>query len=800
MVSRVSNLLGLSLITLFSTVISQDTSVCNVRLVNEVINTPSISLVNQTGNTIFIDSLATFGVSDYIAVPCSTFFRVTDAKGGQITSMTITTDPSTAHYTFVVIYNPQQDSIIVNSLLDRDTLLDDAKDGSTIDIALIRVVNSNTYSASINFNGVTSECFNCSHPNLAIIPSGGSSSSTVNDYMYQDTTWDFEYMFVSADNIIQSTVYTVSPVEHSVHTIFIHNLVTNDTSSLITFTTDVEGGNAYLPVLYAFLILVGLGIVHKLGRWLAIKVSTTTDIGDKIYAVVQKNSKQTAVDVNLLSFFGYDKAVAKAVAEQKSSSTGSSTKQSINDDDNSTNTNLSERLLAAVDPTVTLASGTVDTPKPVPSTKPRSSGRIRAIDTYRGISLCIMVFVNYGGGNYTRFFDHSRWNGLTVADLVFPWFVWTQGVSMAISFASERKKGATSWDLAQKTIIRSMKLYAIGLFLNGGAQIDTWRVIGVLQYFAVSYLVIGLLEAFLSPHALSSNTSEKKSTEESYPTTWKDAFWIDIGRYWVQWLVMGILGMIYMLVQSYLPLPNNCPTGYLGAGGLADQGLYYGQNCTGGAHRVIDVDMFSVHHIYHHEDSNGVVHSSATCDDTFLCDVHDPEGALGWISASWMVWLGLQAGRVITTYRHLGSGPAGIKGTVKPYLTRWLLWGVVISLIGGSLCGFTKNTGPIPINKNLWSPSFVFVLAGWGFLKLSFHYICVDILRLWSGAPFRYVGTNSIIVYATSEVFQGYAPLSWHYTENWTNHSEALVSNIVGVMTMICLARYLYLRGIFVNV
>jgi len=288
MVSRVSNLLGLSLITLFSTVISQDTSVCNVRLVNEVINTPSISLVNQTGNTIFIDSLATFGVSDYIAVPCSTFFRVTDAKGGQITSMTITTDPSTAHYTFVVIYNPQQDSIIVNSLLDRDTLLDDAKDGSTIDIALIRVVNSNTYSASINFNGVTSECFNCSHPNLAIIPSGGSSSSTVNDYMYQDTTWDFEYMFVSADNIIQSTVYTVSPVEHSVHTIFIHNLVTNDTSSLITFTTDVEGGNAYLPVLYAFLILVGLGIVHKLGRWLAIKVSTTTDIGDKIYAVVQK--------------------------------------------------------------------------------------------------------------------------------------------------------------------------------------------------------------------------------------------------------------------------------------------------------------------------------------------------------------------------------------------------------------------------------------------------------------------------------------------------------------------------------
>lgn len=31
-----------------------------------------------------------------------------------------------------------------------------------------------------------------------------------------------------------------------------------------------------------------------------------------------------------------------------------------------------------------------------------------------------MNFVNYGGGGYW-FFDHSDWNGVTVADLVFPW-------------------------------------------------------------------------------------------------------------------------------------------------------------------------------------------------------------------------------------------------------------------------------------------------------------------------------------------------------------------------------------------
>jgi hypothetical protein len=51
-----------------------------------------------------------------------------------------------------------------------------------------------------------------------------------------------------------------------------------------------------------------------------------------------------------------------------------------------------------------------------------SSYRLRSLDTFRGLSLAIMVFVNYGGGGYW-FFDHATWHGLTVADLVFPWCV-----------------------------------------------------------------------------------------------------------------------------------------------------------------------------------------------------------------------------------------------------------------------------------------------------------------------------------------------------------------------------------------
>ena len=37
---------------------------------------------------------------------------------------------------------------------------------------------------------------------------------------------------------------------------------------------------------------------------------------------------------------------------------------------------------------------------------------------------------------------------------------------------------------------------------------------------------------------------------------------------------------------------------------------------------------------------------------------------------------------------------------------------------------------------------------------LTVSYLLVDVSRWWSGAPFRYVGMNSILVYAGSEILQ----------------------------------------------
>ena len=59
----------------------------------------------------------------------------------------------------------------------------------------------------------------------------------------------------------------------------------------------------------------------------------------------------------------------------------------------------------------------------IEETIPKRKKRVESLDTFRGLSLTIMIFVNYGGGGYW-YYNHSMWYGLTVADCVFPWFMW----------------------------------------------------------------------------------------------------------------------------------------------------------------------------------------------------------------------------------------------------------------------------------------------------------------------------------------------------------------------------------------
>ncbi len=82
-------------------------------------------------------------------------------------------------------------------------------------------------------------------------------------------------------------------------------------------------------------------------------------------------------------------------------------------------------------------------------------------------SLAIMIFVNYGGGGYW-FFNHSVWDGLTVADLVFPWFVWIMGVSLVFSFSGRSQDSV--WKRLYQIVRRTIILFGLGLLLNSNTS------------------------------------------------------------------------------------------------------------------------------------------------------------------------------------------------------------------------------------------------------------------------------------------------------------------------------------------
>lgn len=61
-------------------------------------------------------------------------------------------------------------------------------------------------------------------------------------------------------------------------------------------------------------------------------------------------------------------------------------------------------------------------------------------------------------------------------------------------------------------------------------------------------------------------------------------------------------------------------------------------------------------------------------------------------------------------------------------------------ILAGCFCGWRKEGGLIPVNKNLWSLSYVLTTACFAFLLLSFFYVVIDKWQWWSGNPLRYAG------------------------------------------------------------
>jgi predicted acyltransferase len=122
--------------------------------------------------------------------------------------------------------------------------------------------------------------------------------------------------------------------------------------------------------------------------------------------------------------------------------------------------------------------------------------------------------------------------------------------------------------------------------------------------------------------------------------------------------------------------------------------------------------------------------------------IHDPEGLISTIPAISTGLLGIYAGNLLKN-----SPLTPLKKTL-----RLVLIGVAF-LILAQLWNLI-----FPINKNLWSSSFVLHVGGLSLLLLAFFYYVIDVLGYKGWAFFfTVIGMNSILIYVSGRI------INWSY-------------------------------------
>jgi predicted acyltransferase len=143
--------------------------------------------------------------------------------------------------------------------------------------------------------------------------------------------------------------------------------------------------------------------------------------------------------------------------------------------------------------------------------------RFYSLDVFRGATVAFMILVNNPGSEHVFApLDHAPWNGCTPTDLVFPFFLFAVGNAMA--FVMPRLQSAGNAAFLKKTLIRTLLIFFIGLFLNwfpfvhwqgDHLEFRHWvnplnpdtgvRILGVLQRIAICYCFASLIIFYCKP-------------------------------------------------------------------------------------------------------------------------------------------------------------------------------------------------------------------------------------------------------------------------------------------------------------
>ena len=299
--------------------------------------------------------------------------------------------------------------------------------------------------------------------------------------------------------------------------------------------------------------------------------------------------------------------------------------------------------------------------------------RLISLDVLRGLTVALMITVNNGGGKmiYSTL-EHSKWNGMTPCDLVFPFFLFIMGISTFLSF----KKSNFTWSkaTARKIAKRTIMMFAIGLLINwfgllfsgNGLDFAHLRVWGVMQRIAICYLAVSIFAL---------------SFKHKYiPIT------------------------IVVLLAAYSAIL------ILGNGYAYDSHLNILSK--------VDTSIFGYDHLYHKSPI-------------------DPEGLLSTISAIAHTMIGFYCGKLM----------ASAKDTEDKVMKFMIAGGILV------IIGYLVSFG-LPLNKRVWSPSYVCMTCGLAAIcqGLLMYYIDIKGVAKEKLNMALIFGTNPLFLYVVSEL------------------------------------------------
>lgn len=360
------------------------------------------------------------------------------------------------------------------------------------------------------------------------------------------------------------------------------------------------------------------------------------------------------------------------------------------------------------------------------------AGRLISLDAFRGLTIAAMIMVNFPG-SWSHVYPpllHKPWHGITPTDLIFPFFIFIVGVSIVLAYSKRIDAGFPKKNLYKKIASRSLKIFAVGIFLSlyPAFDFEHLRVAGVLQRIALVFAACALL--YLN-------------------SGWKTQAWT---------VVVLLAG--YWLAMTLIPTP-----------GAGQPMLEPGMNLAAWIDRqLLPGRMWQ--------------------------ETWDPEGLFSTLPAIASGITGMLAGRLI----------AGNKNWDRTVI--WLFVLGFFACILGEMWGWI-----FPLNKPLWTSSYVLFTSGLAAMTLAAFMFFVDMMGYSRWTKFGVVfGANAISAYVLAGIIYplfyripvGGASINNHFVGLFLNAGydpklASLLFAISYVMVIFVPVYILYRKKIFIK-